>query len=60
MVNETRKVFVSDDSIERLEAYILMDNDSEAPTANCEECGVQIPVELTRCSECQSFLDSRD
>ena len=50
-----RTVYVSDDSIMRLSAHINMDNNNpEGLHANCEECGAEIPIELTRCNACES------
>ena len=43
-----RNVYVSDDSIMRLEAYAR----GGELQANCEDCGEPIPVELSKCSNC--------
>lgn len=41
------------ESIDRLEAFVRFDNDANAPAADCEDCGAAIPVELTKCSDCE-------
>jgi hypothetical protein len=43
-----------DESIERLEARIRMENNSDYVPAQCEECGVDIPVEHTLCLDCEA------
>lgn len=45
-----------EDSVMRLEAYATLGAnlavDRQTPTANCEDCGDIIPIELSKCSNC--------